>query len=105
MYFPYIFFEREEEGNGENPFLPASARYGKGNERRLTGAHETAPIDKFSYGVANRGCSVPPALPGESSLDGSENESMNGNQFLYHLGAKVVLFLKHIILNDMTIPL
>ena len=25
---------------------------------RLTGAHETAPIDKFSYGVANRGCSV-----------------------------------------------
>jgi glutamine synthetase len=32
--------------------------YGKGNERRLTGAHETAPINKFSYGVANRGCSV-----------------------------------------------
>jgi len=32
--------------------------YGVGNERRLTGAHETAPIDKFSYGVANRGCSV-----------------------------------------------
>jgi len=32
--------------------------YGTGNERRLTGAHETAPIDKFSYGVANRGCSV-----------------------------------------------
>merc|ERR1719145_365149 len=26
--------------------------YGTGNERRLTGAHETAPIDKFSYGVA-----------------------------------------------------
>merc|ERR1719221_2352084 len=32
--------------------------YGTGNERRLTGAHETAPIDKFSYGVANRGCSI-----------------------------------------------
>jgi len=32
--------------------------YGTGNERRLTGAHETAPIDKFSYGVANRGASV-----------------------------------------------
>merc|ERR1712232_673383 len=32
--------------------------YGEGNERRLTGAHETAPITKFSYGVANRGCSV-----------------------------------------------
>lgn len=34
------------------------AMYGKGNERRLTGAHETAPIDKFSYGVAHRGASV-----------------------------------------------
>jgi len=34
------------------------AVYGTGNERRLTGAHETAPIDKFSYGVANRGASV-----------------------------------------------
>merc|ERR1719433_2044907 len=32
--------------------------YGEGNERRLTGAHETAPIDKFSYGVANRGASI-----------------------------------------------
>merc|ERR1712225_162855 len=32
--------------------------YGEGNERRLTGAHETAPITKFSYGVANRGASV-----------------------------------------------
>jgi glutamine synthetase len=32
--------------------------YGEGNERRLTGHHETAPIDKFSWGVANRGCSI-----------------------------------------------
>lgn len=32
--------------------------YGNGNERRLTGAHETAPIDKFSWGVADRGASV-----------------------------------------------
>ena len=28
------------------------------NERRLTGAYETAPIGEFSFGVANRGCSV-----------------------------------------------
>ncbi|CAE7281802.1 unnamed protein product, partial [Symbiodinium sp. KB8] len=38
--------------------LEHMAVYGRGNERRLTGAHETAPIDKFSYGVANRGASV-----------------------------------------------
>ena len=31
---------------------------GEDNKRRLTGAHETAPITQFSYGVANRGCSV-----------------------------------------------
>jgi glutamine synthetase len=34
------------------------AAYGEGNERRLTGAHETAHISQFSYGVANRGCSI-----------------------------------------------
>lgn len=34
------------------------AAYGAGNERRLTGKHETASIDAFTYGVANRGASV-----------------------------------------------
>merc|ERR1719240_136979 len=34
------------------------SEYGEGNERRLTGKHETAAIDKFSYGVANRGASI-----------------------------------------------
>lgn len=34
------------------------AVYGEGNELRLTGKHETASIEKFSFGVANRGASV-----------------------------------------------
>ncbi|KAL5983075.1 Glutamine synthetase cytosolic isozyme 1 [Asimina triloba] len=34
------------------------AAYGEGNERRLTGRHETADINKFSSGVANRGASI-----------------------------------------------
>ncbi|KAL1825033.1 hypothetical protein DCAR_0313144 [Daucus carota subsp. sativus] len=34
------------------------AAYGEGNERRLTGRHETASMHKFSWGVANRGASV-----------------------------------------------
>lgn len=34
------------------------AAYGEGNERRLTGKHETSSINDFSYGVANRGCSI-----------------------------------------------
>lgn len=32
--------------------------YGEHNEERLTGLHETSSIDKFSFGEANRGCSV-----------------------------------------------
>ena len=32
--------------------------YGEGNEARMTGAHETANIDKFNWGVADRGASV-----------------------------------------------
>jgi len=32
--------------------------YGTGNERRLTGKHETASINEFSYGVAHRGSSI-----------------------------------------------
>merc|ERR1719298_72038 len=44
------------------------AAYGEGNERRLTGAYETAPIDQFSFGVANRGCSV--RIPRSTDADG-----------------------------------
>ena len=32
--------------------------YGVDNRLRMTGLHETASYDTFSYGVANRGCSV-----------------------------------------------
>lgn len=32
--------------------------YGKDNHKRLTGRHETQSIDKFSYGVADRGASI-----------------------------------------------
>ena len=34
------------------------AAYGEGNERRLTGDCETADINTFSWGVADRGCSM-----------------------------------------------
>lgn len=32
--------------------------YGEGNEARMTGRHETASFDKFSWGIADRGSSV-----------------------------------------------
>ena len=32
--------------------------YGADNDQRLTGEHETQSIDKFSYGVSDRGASI-----------------------------------------------
>lgn len=32
--------------------------YGEGNDQRLTGLHETQSMDKFSYGVSDRGASI-----------------------------------------------
>jgi glutamine synthetase len=34
------------------------AVYGSDNDQRLTGAHETASVDKFSFGVSDRGASI-----------------------------------------------
>ena len=31
---------------------------GEGNDKRMTGKHETSKLDEFSYGVANRNCSI-----------------------------------------------
>lgn len=42
--------------------------YGKGNERRLTGKHETSSMEKFSAGVANRGCSI--RIPRDTDKNG-----------------------------------
>ncbi|KAF3407801.1 Glutamine synthetase [Talaromyces pinophilus] len=44
------------------------AVYGEGNEARLTGRHETGSIDKFSYGVADRGGSI--RIPRQCAKDG-----------------------------------
>jgi glutamine synthetase len=41
--------------------------YGFGVEARLTGLHETAPWNEFSYGVSNRGASV--RIPWQVEVD------------------------------------
>jgi hypothetical protein len=43
-------------------------QYGKDNELRLTGLHETCAIDEFKYGVANRGASV--RIPNDAKKNG-----------------------------------
>ena len=70
---------REEEDGYKNYIIPAVERlgakhaehiaaYGEDNDMRLTGKHETASIDKFSYGVANRGASV--RIPNQTAQEG-----------------------------------
>ena len=45
---------------GDSKFWNNDSYYlqGEDNKRRLTGLHETARIDQFTYGVANRGASI-----------------------------------------------
>jgi len=67
------------------------AVYGKGNERRLTGAHETAPINQFSYGVAHRGASI--RIPRQAKLEGKgyfEDRRPASNMDPYVVTAKIV---------------
>lgn len=43
------------------------ATYGEGNEKRLTGSHETCSINEFKFGVADRGASI--RIPRETWLN------------------------------------
>jgi glutamine synthetase len=54
------------EALGRNPEEHV-ANYGHGIEARLTGAHETAPYDRYSYGVSDRGASV--RIPWQVEVD------------------------------------
>ena len=48
-------------------FMDHVTNYGSGIEDRLTGKHETAPWNEFSYGVANRAASI--RIPLQVGLD------------------------------------
>jgi glutamine synthetase len=60
------------------------ANYGDGIENRLTGQHETAPWDQFSYGVSDRGASV--RIPWQVEVEGKgylEDRRPNANMDPY----------------------
>jgi glutamine synthetase len=60
------------------------AGYGYDIESRLTGKHETAPYNKFSYGVSNRGASV--RIPWQVEIEGKgymEDRRPNANMDPY----------------------
>jgi glutamine synthetase len=64
--------------------------YGEGNERRLTGRHETASIHKFSWGVADRGASIRVPRQTEASKKGYiEDRRPASNMDPYTVSAKI----------------
>ena len=56
-----------ESLGAEGKPLEHVSQYGVGIEDRLTGKHETAPWNEFSYGVSNRGASV--RIPWQVEVD------------------------------------
>ena len=57
----------ESLGADQDKVLEQVRQYGHGIEERLTGLHETAPWDVYSYGVSDRGASV--RIPWQVELD------------------------------------
>lgn len=65
--------------------------YGVGIEDRLTGQHETAPWNAFSYGISDRGASV--RIPWQVAVDGCgyiEDRRPNANSDPYRVTAAIV---------------
>ncbi len=76
---------------GEGKTLEHVTGYGDGIQDRLTGQHETAPWDKFSYGVSNRGASV--RIPWQVEVDGKgyiEDRRPNANCDPYNVTRLIV---------------
>merc|ERR1712190_34969 len=66
--------------------------YGKGNDKRLTGKHETCSINEFKYGVANRGASI--RIPRSAEKEGKgymEDRRPAANCDPYRVAARIML--------------
>ncbi len=68
------------------------AVYGPDNHLRLTGLHETQSIDKFSYGVADRGASVrvPHAFVGDDYKGYLEDRRPNSQGDPYAIASRIL---------------
>ena len=67
------------------------AVYGSDNDTRLTGKHETSSMEKFSYGISHRGCSV--RIPAYTVLNKKgylEDRRPAGNCDPYLVGSMLV---------------
>ncbi len=68
------------------------ASYGSDNDMRLTGLHETQSIEKFSYGVSDRGASIRiPVATVENGWNGYlEDRRPASNADLYKILSHIV---------------
>merc|ERR1712178_537023 len=67
------------------------AEYGEGNEKRLTGQHETCSIKQFKYGVADRGASI--RIPRSAEKEGKgylEDRRPAANCDPYRVAARII---------------
>lgn len=67
------------------------AAYGEGNERRLTGLHETAAMTDYSFGVADRGASI--RIPSVAKQEGKgyfEDRRPSSNMDPYRVNSMMV---------------
>jgi glutamine synthetase len=67
------------------------AEYGEGNDKRLTGSHETCDINTFKFGVANRAASI--RIPRESEKHGKgymEDRRPAANCDAYRVTARIM---------------
>lgn len=104
-------FEHIEEAIGQlaKTHPEHMAVYGEDNDKRMTGKHETASYDQFSYGVANRGASV--RIPNTTERDGKgyfEDRRPASNMDPYLVCGKIfetcVLSLKQTVTHNQPQP-
>jgi len=72
------------------------AVYGADNHLRLTGKHETQSIDKFSYGISDRGASIRiPVATVENNWKGwLEDRRPNSSADPYKVAARIIKTVK-----------
>lgn len=68
------------------------AVYGADNDKRLTGKHETQSIDKFSYGISDRGASIriPPSTVDDDWKGRLEDRRPASNADPYKVAARII---------------
>jgi glutamine synthetase len=88
------------------PFIKEHiAVYGADNDQRLTGLHETQSIDKFSYGISDRGASIRiPIATVENNWKGwLEDRRPASNADPYKVSARIIQTVKSVVAESVSV--